>query len=127
MRPERIPTRRFQSTFSLRFEELRDLGESDYYEGTPREIKIPVNVFSSQNVSFTYPDSFFSDWLRRNQSHPLYNRELNGKGFSLDQLLVLLEKKAIPENVYMNTQSGEFHFYIEAQVWDYDLLDSLTI
>jgi len=34
---------------------------------------------------------------------------------------------AIPENVYMNTQSGEFYFYIEAQVWDYDLLESLTI
>jgi hypothetical protein len=34
---------------------------------------------------------------------------------------------AIPENVSMNTQSGEFHFYIEAQVWDYDLLESLTI
>jgi hypothetical protein len=25
----------------------------------------------------------------------------------------------------MNTQSGEFHFYIEAQVWDYDLFDSV--
>jgi hypothetical protein len=34
-------------------------------------------------------------------------------------------KKAIPEKVYMNTQSGEFHFYIEAQVWDYDLFDSV--
>ena len=47
-----------------------------------------------------YPDSFFSDWLRRNQSHPLYNRESNGKGFSLDQLLVLLEKKR-SQKMYM--------------------------
>jgi hypothetical protein len=45
----------------------------------------------------------------------------------MDELLVLLEEKAIPENVYMKTQSGEFHFYIEAQVWDCDLLDSLNI
>jgi len=103
------------------------LKEYGYYEGTPRVIKIPLSVFSSKNVSFTYPDSFFSDWLRRNQRHPLYNRELNGKVFSMDELLVLLEAKAIPENVYMKTQSGEFHFYIEAQVWDRDLLDSLNI
>ena len=103
------------------------LKEYGYYEGTPREIKIPLGVFSSKNVSFTYPDSFFSDWLRRNQSHPLYNHELNGKVFSLDELLVLLEEKAIPENVSMKTPSGEFQFYIEAQVWDYELLDSLNL
>ena len=87
---------------------------------TEKKLNVPFS-------SFTYPDSFFSDWLRRNQSHPLYNRELNGKVFYMDQLLVLLEEKAIPEDVYMKTQSGEFQFYIEAQVWDYDLLDSLTI
>jgi hypothetical protein len=103
------------------------LKEYGYYEGTPREIKIPLSVFSSTNVSFTYPDSFFSEWLDRHQSDPLYHRELNGKVFSLGEMLQLLRNVAIPENVYMNTPSGGFQFYIEAQVWDYKLLDSFSI
>ena len=103
------------------------LKEFAYYEGTPREIRIPLSAFSSTNVSFTYPDSFFSEWLDRHQSDPLYLRELNGKVLSLDEMLQLLRNKAIPENVYMNTPSGGFQFYIEAQVWDYKLLDSFSI
>ncbi len=38
----------------------------------------------------------------------------------------LLRYKAIPENVYMNTPTGGFQFYIEAQVWDYKLLGSFS-
>ena len=49
------------------------------------------------------------------------------KVFSIDELLVLPAEKAIPENIYMTTRSGEFHFDIEAQIWECDLLDSLDI
>jgi len=109
------------------------LGESSFlkefgcYEGNPREVKIPLSTFSSRNISFTYPDSFFSEWLSCNKGHALYNNELNGKVFSLEKMLVLLKNKVIPNNVYMDTPLYKFHFYVEAQVWDYNLLDTLKI
>ena len=103
------------------------LKEFGCYEGTPREVKIPLSAFSSRNISFTYPDSFFSEWLSCNKGHALYDNELNGKVFSLEEMLVLLKNKAIPNNVYMDTPLYKFHFYVEAQVWDYCLLDTLKI
>jgi hypothetical protein len=84
-------------------------------------------VFSSKNISFTYPDSFFSEWLSRNKGHALYDSELNGKVFSLEEMLVLLKNKVIPTNVYMDTPDCKFHFYVEAQVWDYNRLDTLKL
>jgi len=89
------------------------------------KLKIPLDTFSSKNISFTYPDSFFSDW--RNKSHPLYDAELNGKVFSLEQILDLLRQHAIPEDVYMDSPDCHFHFYVEAQVWDYHLFDTIRI
>jgi len=103
------------------------LKEFGYYEGNPSEVKIPLSAFSSRHISFTYPDSFFSEWLSRNKDHALYNNELNGKVFSLEEMLVLLKNKVIPNNVYMDTPFCRFHFYVEAQVWDYNLLDTLKI
>ena len=109
------------------FDESPFLQEFGYYEGTPKEVKFPLSSFSSRNISFTYPDSFFSEWLSRNKGHALYNNELNGKVFSLEEMLVLLKNKVIPNNVYMDTPDCKFHFYVEAQVWDYNLLDTLKI
>src|ERR1041385_7460561 len=31
------------------------LREFRFYEETPREVKIPLDIFSSENISFTYP------------------------------------------------------------------------
>jgi len=89
------------------------------------KLKIPLDTFSSKNISFTYPDSFFSDWLSRPTSHPLYNAELNSKVFPLEQILDLLRQHAIPEEVYMDSPDCHFHFYVEAQVWDYHLLNTI--
>jgi hypothetical protein len=98
---------------------LRDAGSFD------AEIEIPLRLFSSKNISFTYPDSFFSVWLSRNKDHKLYNNELNGKIFKIDEVLNLLTQNKIPQNAQMDTSYGyKFDFYIEAQVWDYDILDN---
>jgi hypothetical protein len=96
---------------------LRERGSYD------AEIEIPLGLFSSKNVSFTYPDSFFSSWLGRNKDDELYNQELNGRIFTIDEVLDLLSKNKIPEDGQMDTAYGyQFEFYIEAQVWDWDVL-----
>jgi hypothetical protein len=98
---------------------LRDAGSFD------AEIEIPLGLFSSKNISFTYPDSFFSEWLGRNKEHNLFNNELNGKIFTIDEVLNLLTQNKIPQNAQMDTSYGyKFEFYIEAQVWDYDILNN---
>jgi hypothetical protein len=96
---------------------LRESGSFD------TEIKIPLRLFSSKNISFTYPDSFFSEWLSRNKDHKLYNCELNGRIFTINEALNLLTQNKIPQNVQMDDAYYKFEFYIEAQVWDYDILN----
>ena len=97
---------------------LRESGSFD------TEIEIPLRLFSSKNISFTYPDSFFSEWLSRNKDHKLYNYELNGRIFTIDEVLNLLTQNKIPQNVQMDDAYYKFEFYIEAQVWDYDILNN---
>jgi hypothetical protein len=99
------------------------LKESGFFDS---EIEVPLRLFSPKNISFTYPDSFFSDWLGRNEDHKLYTRELNGKLFTLDQILDLVSQNEIPQNVRMDDSFYPFEFYIEAQVWDYDILKRYT-
>lgn len=119
------PQTRHPCYFTL--EESPFLKQFGCYEGTPKQVKLPLSMFSSKNISFTYPDSFFSDWLSRNRDHALYNSELSGKVFSLEQMVRLQENNVIPKDVYMETPDYPFHFYIEAQVWDYRLLDTPKI
>lgn len=88
------------------------------------EIALPLRLFSSKNISFTYPDSFFSEWLSRNKDHKLYNHEMNGKLFTMDRILDLASQNEIPQNVRIEDSFYPFEFYIEAQVWDYDILNS---
>lgn len=92
------------------------------FDGEGVELKYPLSIFSSKNISFTYPDSFFSEWLDKNKDHPLYNEELNGKLFTVGEILNLLNRGVIPENDFMDTLNYKYHFYIEAQVWNYDIL-----
>jgi hypothetical protein len=101
---------------------LRESGSFD------AEIEIPLDLFSSKNISFTYPDSFFFEWLSRNRDHALYDNELNGKIFTMDEVLDLLTQNKIPEGAQIDTSYGyKFDFYIEAQVWDYDILNNYMI
>jgi hypothetical protein len=94
------------------------------FDKPPAELKIPLNLFSNKNISFTYPDSFFSESLNQNKDHKLYNEELNGKVFTLDEVLNLLAQNKIPKNAEMETNFDyKYDFYIEAQVWDYGVLD----
>jgi hypothetical protein len=88
------------------------------------EMEIPLGLFSPKIISFTYPDSFFSVWLSRNKDHDLYAQELNGRIFRLEEVLNLVTENKIPENVQIDTAYGyKFEFYIEAQVWDWDILN----
>jgi hypothetical protein len=96
----------------------------DQRNGAPARLNNPsITRDLLDNNSFTYPDSFFFVWLSRNKDHELYNQELNGRIFTIEEVLNLVTENKIPQNVQMDTAYGyKFEFYIEAQVWDWDIL-----
>lgn len=104
-----------QSTFLKAFES---------FEGSSAEIEVPLRLFSTKNISFTYPDSFFSYWLMQHKGHELYNEKLHGRVFSLDEIKNLLAQGEFKENISMTTATHDYPFYIEAQVWNYEILHS---
>ncbi len=98
------------------------------FDGESIELKIPLGEFNSKSISFTYPDSFFSEWLNCNQDHPLFNKKLNGRVFILDELFDLLSQDAFPIDQSIDTPNYEYQFYLEAQVWNYgELLNKYKI
>jgi hypothetical protein len=50
---------------------------------------------------------------------------LNGRIFTIEEVLNLVTENKIPQNVQMDSGYGyKFEFYIEAQVWDWDILNN---
>ena len=100
------------------------LNKFESFEGKTLEIKIPLKIFSPKEISFTYPDSFFSAWLNENKNHPLFNKELSGRVFTIEKLNELTRQGAIPTDQSIDTKYYKYQFYIEAQVWNYGKLFS---
>lgn len=92
----------------------------------PDFIRIPIEEFDMDKISFTYGDMF-----------PVFNPKLNtgeewwGKVYKYDEILELIEKYGYPEDPEYNMCKREFPKdkpirdylkYIEAQVWYDDVL-----
>jgi hypothetical protein len=86
------------------------------------EIRIPLSVFAEQDVSFTYPDSMLSHWLGREKPFEYYQAELHGKVFTLSEILSIVEKRGMPEEDWETNLPKSLAPYIEAQVWNRELL-----
>lgn len=86
------------------------------------EVRIPLSVFTEYDVSFTYPDSMISRWFGREKPAEYYQAELHGKVFTLSEILSIVEKKGMPEEDWEINLPKSLAPYIEAQVWNHDLL-----
>jgi hypothetical protein len=86
------------------------------------KIQIPISCFKEQDVSFTFIDSMFSFQLGRDKNSDYYQPEYHGKVFLLSEMLSIIEEKGEPEEGWWGKLPIDFFPYIEAQVWDYDLL-----
>ena len=86
------------------------------------EIRIPLTKFTKFDVSFTYPDSMISRWFGREKPEEYYQAELHGKVFTLSEILVIVEKKGLPEEEWESNLPWNLAPYIEAQVWNHELL-----
>ena len=79
-------------------------------------------LFTEFDVSFTYPDSMISHWFGRDKSAEFYQAELHGNVFTLAEILSIVEKKGMPEKDWEIKLPRHLAPYIEAQVWNHELL-----
>ena len=86
------------------------------------EIRIPLAVLTEQDVSFTYPDSMISLWLSRDKPGEYYQPELHGKIFTISEILSIVALRGLPEEAWETNLPDYLAPYIEAQVWNQDLL-----
>ncbi|MBI9051006.1 MAG: hypothetical protein JEZ00_16410 [Anaerolineaceae bacterium] len=107
------------------------LGSSKWlFEAAPdrekhTEICIPLNRFTEFDISFTYPDSMVSHWFGRDKPANLYQADLHGIVFTLSEILSLVEQKGMPEEDWALNLPSEIPPYIEAQVWNHELLNEV--
>jgi len=86
------------------------------------EIRIPLSVFTKYDISFTYPDSMISRWFGIEKPVEYYQPELHGKVFTTSEILSIVEKKGMPEEDWEIRLPKSLAPYIEAQVWNHELL-----
>ncbi|MEE4193945.1 MAG: hypothetical protein V2J07_01980 [Anaerolineae bacterium] len=105
------------------------LGESPWLvRSTPDinrhgELRIPLSIFNETDISFTYPDSMISYWFGQEQPAGLYHPELHGHVFLRSEILAIIAERGMPEGSWNTHLPDNLAPYIEAQVWNHELLE----
>lgn len=82
------------------------------------KIEIPLSLFEKKEVSFTFIDSMYSQYLSENQTHEHYIPEYHGKVFTYDEISKIIEEKGEIKKNWWGKLPDDFFPYIEAQVWN---------
>jgi hypothetical protein len=84
--------------------------------------KIPLSWINENQISFTFFDSMYSYRLGRDKPSEYYQERYHGKIFTKKEILkIVKEKQESAENWWGKIPKDYFPF-IEAQVWDHELL-----
>lgn len=86
------------------------------------EIRIPLSIFMPYDISFTYPDSMLSRWISKEKPPELFQPDLHGKVFTINEIISIVENKGMPEEDWEIQLPERLAPYIEAQVWNRELL-----
>jgi hypothetical protein len=109
------------------------LGASPWIEqhapGEPEthgKIRIPLAALQEDDVSFTYPDSMVSHWFGLEKPPEYYLPDYHGQVFTLPEILSIVKTKGVPEEKWQVNLPSHLGSYIEAQVWNHNLLLEYT-
>jgi len=86
------------------------------------EVRIPLSLLTEDDVSFTYPDSMVSRWFGLEKPAEFYQADLHGRIFTLPEILSIVEKRGMPEKDWGLDLPKNLPPYIEAQLWNHELL-----
>ena len=91
------------------------------------EIRVPLSAFTERDISFTYPDSMISLWLGRDKPPEYYLPDYHGKVFTISEILSIVEAQGMPEEDWDTNLPPDLAPYIEAQVWNHEILRRLLL
>jgi hypothetical protein len=83
-----------------------------------RSISVPLSVFKAERVSFTFPDSMVSYWLRTQGDAVYYHPEYHGYVFLPNEICSIIDRFGIPKEEWRAEEHRKYDFFIEAQVWE---------
>lgn len=87
------------------------------YNGESNVVRLPVSVFKPEHVSFTYPDSMISYWLKSQTNQVFYRPEYHGQVFVLSEISKMIDAFGVPNEEWRTEETRKYDFFIEAQVW----------
>lgn len=87
------------------------------YGGESNAIQIPLVAFKAEQVSFTYPDSMVSYWLKDQQDKVFYQPEYHGQVFDTTEIVRIINKFGMPAEAWQTDRTRKHDLFIEAQVW----------
>ncbi len=88
------------------------------YDGQCKTIQIPISAFDPDRVSFTYPDSMISYWLKSQTERDFYQPEYHGKVFGMREIHEIIDRFGIPDREWETDPTRKYDLFIEAQVWE---------
>jgi hypothetical protein len=87
------------------------------YGGESCAVQYPVSAFQTEQVSFTYPDSMISYWLKSQAEQVFYHTEYHGQVFTLGEIGEIIDNFGIPDTEWQTEAARKHDLFIEAQVW----------
>lgn len=87
------------------------------FNGQSSAIQIPLSAFNPEQVSFTYPDSMISYWLRNQTDEEFYHPEYHGQVFVLSEICKIIDEFGVPDEEWRTDGTRKYDLFIEAQVW----------
>jgi hypothetical protein len=105
------------STYPHYFVVGRAIWIEEGYDGESRMMQFPVSTFKDKQVSFTYPDSMISYWLKSQTDRVFFRPEYHGQVFSLSEICQMIDLFGVPVEEWRTEESRRYDLFIEAQVW----------
>jgi hypothetical protein len=87
------------------------------YSGESGIVQFPVSAFQAEQVSFTYPDSMISYWLKSQTNKVFYHPEYHGQVFGLSEIRKIIDAFGVPDEEWRTEEARKYDLFIEAQVW----------
>ena len=104
------------------------LGENDEFfqkngffsDENPVKLQIPLSLFGTDMISFTYPDSMPSLAIAMDTTGrgDLYRKPIHGQVFTLEEIIEVIQEYGMPGDKWKTEEHWRYDRFIEAQVWD---------
>ncbi len=89
-----------------------------FSSANPAKLSIPLSLFDSDMISFTYPDSMPSFNIPRTERGEFYLKPFHGKVFTKDEIIEVVKTYGLPGNKWKVEEAWRYDRFIEAQIWD---------